>query len=164
MQVFYRVFPVGRGLYEDKVSNVWCAISVLIKLRSFLSIPALVKLSICSTLAIVLPSCLHLFMNPTTIRFKYALCISSLGFFLFSFQVHEKSILLPMLCITMMDLDITFWFNNIALFSIWPLLKRDGLLVAYISMIIVWNIINSHFHRGNTKSKGGALLEYFKMV
>jgi len=26
-QVLGRLFPVGRGLYEDKVANVWCTIS-----------------------------------------------------------------------------------------------------------------------------------------
>jgi alpha-1,3-glucosyltransferase len=36
-QVFIRLFPVARGLYEDKVANIWCAISVVIKLRDWYS-------------------------------------------------------------------------------------------------------------------------------
>ena len=31
--VFTRVFPVARGLYEDKVATVWCAVSPLLKLQ-----------------------------------------------------------------------------------------------------------------------------------
>ena len=27
LQVLSRLFPVGRGLYEDKVANVWCTVS-----------------------------------------------------------------------------------------------------------------------------------------
>ena len=27
MQVLHRLFPVGRGLYEDKVANFWCTVS-----------------------------------------------------------------------------------------------------------------------------------------
>jgi alpha-1,3-glucosyltransferase len=32
-QIAHRVFPVARGLYEDKVANVWCALSVVVKLK-----------------------------------------------------------------------------------------------------------------------------------
>lgn len=43
-QVFIRIFPVARGLYEDKVANVWCALNVVIKLRQLLSVEATVRL------------------------------------------------------------------------------------------------------------------------
>jgi len=33
LQVFRRVFPFGRGLWEDKVANTWCATNTLIKWR-----------------------------------------------------------------------------------------------------------------------------------
>jgi alpha-1,3-glucosyltransferase len=33
-QIFHRVFPFGRGLWEDKVANTWCATNILIKWRS----------------------------------------------------------------------------------------------------------------------------------
>ena len=32
-QIFRRVFPFGRGLWEDKVANTWCASNILIKWR-----------------------------------------------------------------------------------------------------------------------------------
>lgn len=43
-QVFTRIFPVARGLYEDKVANVWCAINVIIKLRQILTVESTVRL------------------------------------------------------------------------------------------------------------------------
>jgi|SRR5579862_2054611 len=33
LQIFRRVFPFGRGLWEDKVANTWCATNTLIKWR-----------------------------------------------------------------------------------------------------------------------------------
>lgn len=44
LQVVHRIFPVARGLYEDKVANVWCALNVVIKLRTLLSLTATVRL------------------------------------------------------------------------------------------------------------------------
>jgi alpha-1,3-glucosyltransferase len=43
-QIFHRVFPFGRGLWEDKVANTWCATNILIKWRSTYSTPTLQKL------------------------------------------------------------------------------------------------------------------------
>lgn len=43
-QIFRRVFPFGRGLWEDKVANTWCATNILIKWRSLYSTPTLQKL------------------------------------------------------------------------------------------------------------------------
>lgn len=69
--------------------------------------------------------------------FLLALTISSLGFFLFSFQVHEKSILLPLLPATLlMATSRDGWtvtagavFNNMGMFTIYPLLLKDGLVL-----------------------------------
>ncbi|CAG8479333.1 8553_t:CDS:1, partial [Racocetra fulgida] len=43
-QVIIRIFPLQRGLYEDKVANIWCAINIIIKLREILGIQALAKI------------------------------------------------------------------------------------------------------------------------
>ncbi|KAJ9053218.1 Glucosyltransferase-like protein [Entomophthora muscae] len=43
IQIFHRLFPVGRGLYEDKVANFWCAINVAVKLRSLYSVAFLAR-------------------------------------------------------------------------------------------------------------------------
>ena len=31
--VISRQFPFGRGLYEDKVANIWCSLSLVLKLK-----------------------------------------------------------------------------------------------------------------------------------
>ncbi|PPR08165.1 hypothetical protein CVT24_012129 [Panaeolus cyanescens] len=78
----------------------------------------------------------------------YALLTSSMSFFLFSFQVHEKTILVPLLPLMLLmsaappDGGVFMWGalgNNIACFSMWPLLKKDGLAVQYIALLILWN-------------------------
>jgi alpha-1,3-glucosyltransferase len=33
LQVLHRLFPVARGVFEDKVSNVWCIVNVFYKLK-----------------------------------------------------------------------------------------------------------------------------------
>ena len=63
---------------------------------------------------------------PTLALLPYALLTSSLSFFLFSFQVHEKSILLPLLPATLLligaesgtgeDREWGILFNNVAVF------------------------------------------------
>jgi len=43
-QLFIRVFPFGRGLWEDKVANTWCATNIIIKWRTIYSTQTLQKL------------------------------------------------------------------------------------------------------------------------
>jgi hypothetical protein len=43
-QVLVRVFPVNRGLFEDKVANIWCSVSPLLKLPRLLAAPAILRL------------------------------------------------------------------------------------------------------------------------
>lgn len=40
-QVLHRLFPFARGLFEDKVANVWCSLSLLIKFKQLVSIPSM---------------------------------------------------------------------------------------------------------------------------
>ncbi|ORZ03455.1 glycosyl transferase [Syncephalastrum racemosum] len=142
LQVAHRVFPVARGLYEDKVANVWCALNVVIKLRTFLSLTATVRLSLVTTLVATIPINIHLGCNPTWARFRYALLNTSLAFFLLSFQVHEKSILLPLLPASLMILeetDAVVLFTNTAMFSMYPLLRREDLVIPYVAVTVLWN-------------------------
>jgi len=119
--VLRRIFPVARGLFEDKVANVWCAVDILIKLRKLFSIPMLIRASAVVTLLACLPACLpllslvHLPPRRAVRLFPTALAAASLAFFLFSFQVHEKSILLPLLPITLLypfEPKLVQWFTT----------------------------------------------------
>jgi alpha-1,3-glucosyltransferase len=71
--VVARIFPVGRGVYEDKVASFWCSLSVLLKVREVLSTTTLLWASIVLTLMPVLPSMVGLVRNPTPYRFLLSL-------------------------------------------------------------------------------------------
>lgn len=45
-----RLFPFSRGLFEDKVANIWFCLDVVFKLRRRLSVPHLAKLALATTL------------------------------------------------------------------------------------------------------------------
>ncbi|CAG8438408.1 14012_t:CDS:10 [Ambispora leptoticha] len=127
-QVITRVFPLQRGLYEDKVANAWCAMNVIVKLREIFEIQTLTKI--------------RLGITPDKRSLVYGIANSSLAFFMFSFQVHEKSILLPALPITLLLLDEGFWsswFINVAVFSLFPLLKKEDLALPYFVVWLLWN-------------------------
>ncbi|KAJ3280535.1 Glucosyltransferase-like protein, partial [Borealophlyctis nickersoniae] len=146
LQIFRRIFPVHRGLWEDKVSNVWCALNIAIKLRQLAELQTLLYLSMACTLLAVLPSSIDLLRRPGRRRLIYATVNGALGFFLFSFQVHEKSILLPAMPVSLLLLDEpvwAVWFNNVAMFSMFPLLKRDELVLPYIVTLMLWNWLAS---------------------
>ena len=32
-QILFRLFPIARGLFEDKVSNIWCTLHTVVKIR-----------------------------------------------------------------------------------------------------------------------------------
>jgi alpha-1,3-glucosyltransferase len=90
----------------------------------------------CTTTAII-PSAFSLLIKPKKKQFLYALVNSSLAFFLFSFQVHEKSILIaaiPAILIFPAEPFMVFWFLQTATFSMFPLLVKDGLLVAFLGL------------------------------
>ncbi|CAG8722968.1 28454_t:CDS:2, partial [Dentiscutata erythropus] len=168
-QVIIRIFPLQRGLYEDKVANIWCAINVIIKLREIFDTNILAKISLITTVLAILPSCVYLGLNPDKRYLIYGLANSSLAFFMFSFQVHEKSILLPVLPICLLILDDTFWcswFINVAMFSMFPLLKKDKLVLPYFTVWLMWNWIGS-FIKQDTKPiilKYLSWLSYFVMA
>eukprot|EP01047_Picozoa_sp_COSAG01_P043634 COSAG01_NODE_3889_length_5578_cov_202.537324_7_plen_472_part_00 len=95
--VLQRQFPFDRGLYEDKVANVWCSLSLVLKLNKLLETSSLLALCSAATLGALLPSTLMLARRPNAAGLLYASVCAGLAFFLFSFQVHEKSVLLPLL-------------------------------------------------------------------
>ncbi|KAJ1719992.1 Glucosyltransferase-like protein [Coemansia erecta] len=160
MQILTRVFPVARGLYEDKVANIWCAVNVVVKLRSMYSIDDLLVLATAATALAFAPSCIHLFVvvkrhagkplpavRDNIVRLlNYGLLNSSLAFFLLSFQVHEKSILLPLAPALLLIDDEPWavnWFVQTSLFSMYPLLFKDGLAIPYAVLAVGWSVLRS---------------------
>jgi len=137
LAVFHRMFPFARGLYEDKVSNFWCATSVLIKWHLLIPRPTMLKLCAATTLLSMAPSCVHVLMRPSRRAFLYTLASTATSFYLFSYQVHEKSILLPLLPVALMAGQhplIYAWMSIIANFSMYPLLYKDGHSLSYLAL------------------------------
>lgn len=142
-QLIHRIFPLARGVFEDKVANVWCCINVVYKLHNAFSNIDMAKICLLTTFLAVLPSSFDLISRPNAKKFLMALINSSLAFFLFSFQVHEKSILLAAIPVTLYlpNEPLTcFWFLFISSFSMVPLLIKDGLLLAYLALTAFYTI------------------------
>lgn len=76
LQVARRLFPFNRGLYEDKVANFWCSVSVLVKVRALFSQGTLVVFSGILTLMAALPSSVYLLWKPRPYNFLVALVSS----------------------------------------------------------------------------------------
>ncbi|XP_060555818.1 dolichyl pyrophosphate Man9GlcNAc2 alpha-1,3-glucosyltransferase-like [Ruditapes philippinarum] len=156
MQVVHRLFPFARGIFEDKVSNIWCSLSVVIKWKQVMTRDNILLLCLCSTCVCLLPSSLDLLFRPSFKKFRYALVNSSMVFFLFSFQVHEKSILLAALIVCTLIPDHPFWcfwFLQVSTFSMLPLLLKDGQLVPYLSLMCLYAILFYNFYPVENKNK-----------
>ncbi|KAL4852697.1 putative dolichyl pyrophosphate Man9GlcNAc2 alpha-1 [Chlorella vulgaris] len=139
LDVLRRVFPTQRGLYEDYVANWWCTSSRLIKWTRLLSQARLLQLCSTATLATAAPAMAMQLLRPSPRGFLLCLAASATAFFLFSYQVHEKSILLPLLPLSMLfgaeDPQLLCWINVIATFSMAPLLQKDRLGLAAIGTV-----------------------------
>ena len=72
------------------------------------------------------------------------LFVSSLIFFLFSYHVHEKSIMLPALAAVLLLQWYPFetvWFITVASLSLFPLLYQEGSHVALLLVTAVFVLI-----------------------
>ena len=75
LHILSRIFPINRGLFEDKVASFWCSFSVIMKIRNIFSVNVMLRISTLTTLLAVLPSSWNLLRNPTAYRFL--LCLVS---------------------------------------------------------------------------------------
>lgn len=138
-QVWNRVFPVRRGIFEDKVATFWCVLhyATPLKPNNWFDRAFQFKMTMGTTLVASLPSCYLLWKAPTKKQFLYALFCVSMSFFLFGFQVHEKQILSPCLIFALLLAEVTEWltlFTFMASFSMWMLYTNDFNHLNYISL------------------------------
>lgn len=150
-EVLSRLAPFERGIYEDYVANFWCTTSILIKWKKLFSTQTLKLFSLSATLLSLLSSMLQQIRVPSNKGFLYAMLNSSFAFYLFSFQVHEKSILLPLLPASLLALEeplLFKWFTYFSLFSMYPLLCRDQLILPYIALVFLFFLV---YHSRNAK-------------
>lgn len=149
-QTIHRVFPFSRGLFEDKVANAWCAIHTFYKLNRFHT-SLLQRASLGATLASIIVPCAIVFRHPRASLLLPSLSCVSWGFFLFSFQVHEKSVLLPLLPMTLslagdggLNKENRAWIglaNMLGSWTMFPLLKREELRVPYMVVTLLWGYL-----------------------
>ncbi|XP_067620851.1 probable dolichyl pyrophosphate Man9GlcNAc2 alpha-1,3-glucosyltransferase isoform X1 [Eurosta solidaginis] len=154
LAVLERLFPIGRGVYEDKVANFWCALNVVYKIKYKLLNQQMAMLCLGVTASFVIPINLHLFFNKSKETFALSLVNTAMAFYLFSFQVHEKSILLvaaPAFCLLNAYPLETLWFLEATVFSMFPLLVKDGLIIPFFVLALIYHIcvkdmIITYFH------------------
>jgi alpha-1,3-glucosyltransferase len=136
-----RLAPLGRGLFEDYVANFWCASHPAFKWKARFGQAALARAAAAATLVAAAPAAVHQALRPSRTGFLYCLASSAFAFFLFSYQVHEKGILLPLLPITLLagrEPGLAAWLPAVGCFSMWPLLRRDGLGLGYGAALLGW--------------------------
>ena len=172
-QSIYRVFPFARGLFEDKVANAWCVIHVVHKLNRY-SIPMLQRASLTATFVSILPTLITISYFPRRELLPWAMASTAWGFYLCSFQVHEKSVLLPLLPMTVLlggegglgteTRAWIGWANVLGCWTLFPLLKRDELRVPYFVLSLLWAYLmglpptSLSLYFGRQSKKGGLSL------
>jgi alpha-1,3-glucosyltransferase len=89
LAVLTRLFPFNRGLFEDKVANLWYAMSIAVDMRTLFPVHLLARFALLLTVVLMAPVCANLLVKPlSSHRFMLALVGCSLSFFLASFQVR----------------------------------------------------------------------------
>jgi alpha-1,3-glucosyltransferase len=139
--VLTRIFPVWRGLFQSEVATFWYFINLFIPMESFISQEKLILTSTAMTLAASLPACIILLRNPSGKNFILSQFSVSLAFFIFSFHVHEKQILCPLLFIGLAFHEIKHFFSIfvfIANFSMVTLyvVEREDWLSFYVPTFV----------------------------
>jgi alpha-1,3-glucosyltransferase len=187
--VFRRLFPLDRNVFEDKVANIWCSSEPLLKLKKTLT-PAteaeratsvalaagrskVARLCAGVTLVMMTPSLVHFWkatvstfsVGKSATSFYPRQLISSLfavscSFFLASYQVHEKSILMPALAATLMmlvrgylppplaanskhklalpSLLLPHFFTVVSMWTMAPLLRQDKLSIQGFALTAIY--------------------------
>lgn len=146
-QCIHRIFPFARGLFEDKVANLWCAVHTFHKLNRYSS-QFVQRAALLATLAAITPPCLIVFLRPRKNLIPLAFAATAWGFFLCSYQVHEKNVLLPLLPTTLilasqggLNSEVRSWIgfaNILGSWTLFPLLRRDGLQIPYYVLTLLW--------------------------
>uniref|UniRef100_A0A7S1ZDU1 Alpha-1,3-glucosyltransferase n=1 Tax=Ditylum brightwellii TaxID=49249 RepID=A0A7S1ZDU1_9STRA len=159
LHIVRRLFPFERGLFEGKVSNIWCALSTKpFSIRRRIPQDLQPMLALLLTLVLIIPPCVALFSagqrtNKSHVAgnkgetenglrmILWGSTSTSLAFFLASFQVHEKSIMMALSPLSLIVADSPMfisWFSLVAVWTLWPLLQVDRLQVAYVTCTAIF--------------------------
>jgi alpha-1,3-glucosyltransferase len=134
-------------------SNIWYTLSVIVDYRKLLSTQSLAVLSIELTLILMSPACYYIFVNGTRQSqskgngLTYGLIVlanCALSYFLASFQVHEKSLLLVLVPLSLLTLDNPWtmtWIQHIGTWTMFPLLIKDQLRIPYVIVSVLYSTL-----------------------
>jgi len=142
--ILQRIFPFHRGLFESKVSSLWCFLDTYpMDIRRRVPAPVLSSLCLLTTLSAIAPSCYVSFSlaKPTRTQLLKLLHQCALSFFLFSFHVHEKTILFPLFPLLLLfDTDACYVALqvSIGICSCWFLFVLDGLEIEMFAALLWW--------------------------
>ena len=155
--VLIRIFPVKRGIFEDKVATFWCSINVFIKVNNYPQ-EFIIKLCLLFTLlSCIIPILCLLFSKKLNYKItNLSFFIISFGFYLFSFHVHEKTILIPYLAYLLCYYSLNFLlssFTLISMFSMFPMLKRENQIFTYAILQILFFISSKFIQKIVIKQK-----------
>jgi len=142
--VLQRIFPLYRGLYEDKVANFWCFINNFIEMRSLFSHRILTLFSAGCALLGCLPSIIMIMKRPNRKAFIMSVFNISMSFYMFSYMSHKKTILLPLLPLTMLFYTYCHVFTTMMLFGLFSnffLLRREECIIPYFAILILYTVI-----------------------
>lgn len=145
--VFSRIFPVRRGIFEDKVATFWCTLNIFFKLNNHFKTNILLKLALIMTIFGCLIPIYAIFKCDKITKRITTQCffIVSLSFYLFSFHVHEKTIIVPFVAY-LLNLphmkNILPSFTLIGMFSLFPLLKRENQITPYYLTSLLFYLIS----------------------
>lgn len=109
--IIYRIFPVRRGLFENNVASFWCVLHNVYKVKFIYDQPTQIRIAALATILACTPSLLYLISTPNNKQFLLSLFSVSMSFFMFSFHVHEKQILLPLLFFGILIHDFRHFFS-----------------------------------------------------
>ncbi len=143
-QVLSRVFPFDRGLFEDYVANFWCSLNVLVKIKRLMEPTSLARCCLLLTAIFSFPCGIHLYLKNSLRNLHLCLINVSLAFFLFSYHVHEKSILLVTLPVSLVSPYFpwtAFWFLAISHFSMLPLYAKDQLILPAVAVLALYCLL-----------------------
>lgn len=95
-----------------------------------------------ATITACLPSVYYLMRTPNNKQFLLALFNVSMAFFLFSFHVHEKQILLPLLFFGLLIHDMRHYFTffvTVTTFSMAKLFAMDKSHASYLPLLAAFH-------------------------
>ncbi len=115
------------------------------------------------TLLSSLPSLLSLLFYNSKNLTNLSFFNVSISFFMFSFHVHEKTILLPLLPVVLCMKDLNHVipvFTLVSSFSLFPLLQRENQVFTYYGLTIFYYFLSKYLaeKQSQTKAKSTVFL------